>query len=134
VKRLAPLLILHLLACSHPKDAPRGDASPIPVQPPASSQPSSVATLSTSSQPMHPVLPKYHVTLRSTPGGALVTVDGHAVGSTPAISDVEADGKLHDFAFTLPGYEPWKVKFSPIKDGVVHATMKQIVTADAGSD
>jgi hypothetical protein len=133
VRRIAPLCLL-LLACSHAKEATPGDAGKDHAQAPADSQPSTPLSSSTSTHVARPALPKYHVTLRSTPGGALAMVDGHAVGATPIISDVEADGKLHDFVFTLPGYEPWKVKFSPIKDGVVHATLKQIVTADAGTD
>jgi hypothetical protein len=39
---------------------------------------------------------------------------------------MEDDGKVHAFAFTLPGYQPWRLQFSPSQDGVIHAALQVV--------
>jgi PEGA domain-containing protein len=73
-----------------------------------------------------PARPKLHLLLRSTPAGANAAIDGRPVGTTPVTSDIDGDGKTHEFSFSLPGYLLWQVKFPPVKDGVIHATMRPI--------
>ena len=67
--------------------------------------------------------------LRSTPGGALASVDGRPVGNTPLRYEVADDGREHEFTFTLAGHAPWKVRFSPVQDGVIHATRLETLRA-----
>src|SRR5258706_15016135 len=40
------------------------------------------------------------ITLRSSPPGARVSVDGTALGNTPAFCNCKADGREHEFLFT----------------------------------
>jgi hypothetical protein len=84
--------------------------------------------------PPPPVVPKARLTLmlRSSPPGAAAAVDGRPVGQTPVLHQVEADGKPHEFTFVLPGYAPWRVRFPPVKDGVIHATLTRVRFGDAG--
>ena len=69
--------------------------------------------------------------LRSTPGGALVSVDGRPVGNTPLRYEVDDDGREHEFTFTLAGHAPWIVRFSPVQNGMIHATLQETLR-DAG--
>jgi hypothetical protein len=73
------------------------------------------------------------VTLRSTPPGALVSVDGTPVGNTPAFWSGFADGREHQFVFTLPGHAIARYRFVPVSSGVIHARLDPIaVERDAG--
>ncbi len=72
------------------------------------------------------------LTLRSTPPGAAAAVDGRPIGQTPVIYALDSDGRPHEFTFVLPGYAPWRVRFPPVKDGVIHATLHPIMFGDAG--
>ncbi len=81
----------------------------------------------------HPI----DITLRSTPSGARVLVDGMYVGVTPTYWSGSADGMPHVFAFV---YEPAKkgaqryalaqYKFVPITSGVIHARLEPIASDD----
>lgn len=80
-----------------------------------------------------PQRPRLMLTLRSTPPGAAASVDGRLVGTTPVRWEMEDDGKSHDFGFVLVGHAPWKLRFSPARDGVIHATLEALPEGgDAG--
>ncbi len=46
------------------------------------------------------------VTIRSTPAGATVTIDGHDVGVTPLVANQLDEAKSYDVSLTLSGYAP----------------------------
>jgi hypothetical protein len=79
-----------------------------------------------------PSRPRLTLKLRSTPSGAAATVDGRLVGVTPTRVDLEDDGRAHDFTFVLSGHETWRLRFAPSHAGVIHATLRESVGADAG--
>jgi PEGA domain len=125
-------VILGLEACGRrsadeppPPDAPAARTVPFPAVVPMPVF-APVVPQATASRP------HLHLTLRSTPSGAAVTVDGRLAGPTPTRWDVEDDARQHDFAFILRGYAPWRLRFSPSRDGVVHATLEAIRGPDAG--
>lgn len=73
------------------------------------------------------------VTLRSSPPGASVAVDGTAVGVTPAFWSGYADGREHQFVFSLPGHAIARYRFVPVSSGVIHARLDPIAEErDAG--
>ncbi len=73
------------------------------------------------------------VTLRSTPPGAVAAVDGTPVGTTPAFWSGYADGREHQFVFTLPGHAIARYRFVPVSSGVIHARLERIADEpDAG--
>jgi hypothetical protein len=73
------------------------------------------------------------VTLRSSPPGARVAVDGTAVGVTPAFWNGYADGREHEFVFTLPRHGIARYRFVPVSSGVIHARLDPIAEErDAG--
>ena len=89
-----------------------------PVQPPA--------------QPPRPGRP-IDVTLRSTPPGASVAVDGTVLGNTPAFWNGEADGREHEFVFTMRGHAIARYRFVPVASGVIHGHLDPIrEETDAG--
>lgn len=75
--------------------------------------------------------PRLHLSFRSTPPGAAVAVDGRLAGPTPVRWEMDDDARPHEFVFTLSGFEPWKLKFSPSQDGVIHATLVATPLPDA---
>jgi hypothetical protein len=73
------------------------------------------------------------VTLRSSPPGARVAVDGTTVGVTPAFWNGYADGHEHEFVFTLPRHAIARYRFVPVSSGVIHARLDPIAEErDAG--
>jgi hypothetical protein len=66
------------------------------------------------------------VTLRSTPPGAMVSVDGAVVGNTPTYWPGEADGREHTFVFALTGYAVAQYRFVPVTSGVIHVRLDRI--------
>lgn len=66
------------------------------------------------------------VTLRSTPPGALVAVDGTVIGHTPAFWNGVADGREHEFVFTMPRYAIARYRFVPVASGVIHGRLDRI--------
>lgn len=87
--------------------------------------------------PPQPLVPRERkpidVTLRSSPPGARVSVDGTAVGITPAFWRGYADGREHEFVFTLSGHAIARYRFVPVSSGVIHARLDPILEQpDAG--
>jgi hypothetical protein len=73
------------------------------------------------------------VTLRSSPPGASVSVDGQSVGNTPAFWSGMADGHEHEFLFQLHGHAIARYRFVPVSSGVIHARLDPIAEEpDAG--
>lgn len=66
------------------------------------------------------------ITLRSTPPGAEVAVDGTVVGTTPTFWSGMADGSEHEFVFTMPGYAMARYRFVPVSSGVIHGRLERI--------
>ena len=67
------------------------------------------------------------IILRSSPPGAQASVDGVIVGTTPAFWQGEKSSSPREFTFVRSGYGIARYRFVPIKDGVVHATLKPII-------
>ena len=116
--------LLFLCACTTSPSLPTAareipDATPAPAVVPA--------------EPPAPPRPidrrKLQLILRSTPTGAIVAVDGRHVGITPTSLQLPDDGALHEFSFALAGHSPWKVRFAPIKDGVIHGHLRPFPAA-----
>src|SRR6184192_91477 len=63
------------------------------------------------------------ITLRSSPPGARVSVDGTTLGNTPAFCNCKADGREHEFLFQLPGHAIARYRFVPVSSGVLHARL-----------
>jgi hypothetical protein len=73
------------------------------------------------------------VTLRSSPPGANVSVDGQSLGNTPAFWSGMADGHEHEFLFQLRGHAIARYRFVPVSSGVIHARLDPIAEEpDAG--
>ena len=73
------------------------------------------------------------VSLRSTPAGATVSVDGESVGETPVVFEVDDDRQAREFRFVLEGHAPRVYRMPTLRDGVIHARLVKIagVPADA---
>jgi len=72
------------------------------------------------------------ITLRSSPPGALASVDGQQIGRTPTYAQVTS-GAEHEFTFNLEGYAFGRYRFVPVQSGVVHATLEPVSSdVDAG--
>lgn len=76
------------------------------------------------------------LTLRSSPTGAKVAVDGQVVGETPAYWSGEANGKPHDFTFvyertTSTRYQLAHYRFVPVTSGIVHAKLEPLPSDEA---
>lgn len=81
-------------------------------------------------QPTHAGRP-IDLTLRSSPPGSQVAVDGRIVGTTPTFSSVVADGSEHEFTFTLPHHTVARYRFVPITSGVIHARLEPVADEPA---
>ncbi len=66
------------------------------------------------------------VTLRSTPPGAQVAVDGTVIGNTPSFWSGMADGHEHEFVFTMRGHAIARYRFVPVASGVIHGRLDPI--------
>jgi hypothetical protein len=93
-----------------------GTERPIAPQPPAN-------------RPGRPI----DVTLRSTPPGAQVAVDGSVIGTTPSFWSGMADGREHEFVFTMRGHAIARYRFVPIASGVIHGRLDPIHEERTGS-
>ena len=113
-------LALLLLACSSKAEAPksRADAAAAPPATPDAA-------------PTPPPKPKLQIQLRSTPPGAEAAVDGRPAGKTPAVVELDDDGKEHELTFVLEGYGLERYRTRPVQSGVIHARM-HAVAKDAG--
>lgn len=73
------------------------------------------------------------ITLRSTPPGAQVAVDGAVIGNTPAYWSGMADGHEHEFVFTMRRHAIARYRFVPVSSGVIHGRLDPIrEDTDAG--
>ena len=70
--------------------------------------------------------------LRSTPPGAIASIDGKRVGPTPAYWRGAMTGKARDFTFELANHTTARYRFVPTTDGVVHATLVALLVAFGG--
>jgi hypothetical protein len=71
--------------------------------------------------------------LRSTPPGAIASIDGQPLGKTPILWAGKTDGQPREFTFALPGYAVARYRFIPTRSGVVHGSLRRLVTGpDAG--
>jgi hypothetical protein len=77
----------------------------------------------------HPI----DITLRSTPPGAEVAVDGEVIGMTPTYWPGQADGREHEFTFALARHAIARFRFVPVTSGVIHPRLEPIAEEpDAG--
>jgi hypothetical protein len=128
------IAIAGLVACGGKKKPTPPQVVPVPIATVAPSAALDARELEDQAPPrMSAAKPRLQITLRSSPAGASASVDGRLIGTTPVRWVVEDDGKDHLFEFVLSGFAPWKLRFSPSRDGVIHATMEPtLVAPDAG--
>lgn len=145
--RLMLVACCALLACKGNSNKPKPTAEPVPplrldagLHAPSGVDPSAlhldddvggrlVTRPSAQNRPGHPI----DVTLRSSPPGARVSVDGQPLGNTPAYWNGVADGHEHEFLFTLPRHAIARYRFVPVSSGVIHARLDPIAEdVDAG--
>ena len=69
--------------------------------------------------------------LRSTPPGAIASIDGKPIGNTPTYWHGFADGQPHEYTFTKKGYSMARYRFVSTQSGVVHGSLSRLVV---GSD
>jgi hypothetical protein len=72
--------------------------------------------------------------LRSTPSGAIASIDGKAIGSTPTFWQGIADGHPHEYTFTKEGYSMARYRFVAIQSGVVHSSLSALVINDESEE
>jgi hypothetical protein len=65
--------------------------------------------------------------LRSTPPGAIASIDGKPIGNTPTYWHGFADGKAHEYTFTKKGYSMARYRFVSTQSGVVHGSLNKLV-------
>ncbi len=72
------------------------------------------------------------ILLRSSPPGAMASVDGLQVGPTPTYW-VGETGAEHEFTFSLPKHALARYRFFPITTGTLHARLDPVANdVDAG--
>ncbi len=72
------------------------------------------------------------ILLRSSPSGAMASVDGLQVGPTPTYWIGET-GAEHEFTFSMPKHALARYRFFPIATGTLHARLDPVANAiDAG--
>ncbi len=86
---------------------------------------------SRSTAPRLPKARSIELVLRSTPPGAIASIDGKPIGNTPAYWRGFADGQAHEYTFTKQGYSMARYRFVSTQSGVVHGSLKKLVV---GSD
>jgi hypothetical protein len=121
----AALWAVALAACGRNPAAPAVEIPAVPDAPPTAAAPAPARVSGPHA--------RLRLSLRSTPPGAAVTVDGRVAGPTPTAWEVDDDGRAHDFTFMLDGYETWRLRFAPSHDGVIHAPLRARPEADAGA-
>jgi hypothetical protein len=72
------------------------------------------------------------ITLRSTPPGAEVAVDGEVIGTTPTYWPGQADGHEHEFTFALARHAIARFRFVPVTSGVIHPRLEPIAEEPDG--
>lgn len=137
---------LTIAACSSDSDRPK----PEPTTPPADAAViDGITTLGAPDPNAHvdddPSLPpvtarpptkrarrQIEILLRSSPPGAMASVDGLQVGPTPTYW-VGETGAEHEFTFSLPKHALARYRFFPIATGTLHARLDPVATyVDAG--
>lgn len=135
------------MSTPEPPPALAPDAA-LPTAPPAPGPPAEEGWLDpvpgedpgarTARTPRRPTRPLRFVqlTLRSTPPGATVYLDGERIGVTPTFWEGDVDARPRDFTFTLSGHVTVRYRFVPISSGVVHPRLEKLstVTHDAGPE
>jgi hypothetical protein len=132
---VAFLSLVALAGCSKhdepsPAAAPPTASAPAPAPAPT---PPSASDASPPAAAAPAPAPKIHLSLRSTPPGADVAVDGRPVGRTPTMTDVPVDEREHEVTFVLAGYALERYRTRAVQNGVVHATMHAIPAPDGGA-
>ncbi|MFN0253146.1 MAG: hypothetical protein ACKV2T_40105 [Kofleriaceae bacterium] len=67
------------------------------------------------------------ILLRSSPSGAMASVDGLQVGPTPTYW-VGETGAEHEFTFSLPKHALARYRFFPVQTGTLHARLDPVAT------
>ena len=67
-----------------------------------------------------------HMILRSTPPGAVASVDGTVIGRTPAYWEGEASGEPREVTFVLPGHAMARYRFIPVTSGTIHGKLDKL--------
>lgn len=65
--------------------------------------------------------------LRSSPPGAIASIDGAIIGPTPAFWRGHTDDRQHEFIFVREGYAIARYRFVPTHSGTVHGTLKRLI-------
>ena len=68
--------------------------------------------------------------LRSTPPGAVASIDGVAIGKTPTFWSGPKDHNNHVFTFVKSGYAMARYRFVSTQSGVVHGSLQRLVPGD----
>ena len=93
-----------------------------------------------SGYPPRPLLPHrsqgktVELVLRSTPPGAVASIDGKAIGTTPTFWQGIADGRAHEYTFTKKGYSMARYRFVVTQSGVVHGSLAALVITSEPED
>lgn len=95
---------------------------------PASYQPSRPSSLRA------PKKKDIELVLRSSPPGAIASIDGKAIGTTPTFWHGPADGKAHEYTFTKQGYAMARYRFVSTQSGVIHGSLKALVVGSEDAD
>ena len=70
---------------------------------------------------------RIQLVLRSSPPGAVASIDGKSIGTTPSFWSGPADDQSHEYTFTKEGYAMARYRFVATQSGVVHGTLKPLV-------
>lgn len=71
-------------------------------------------------------VPHIHMILRSSPAGAVASVDGTVIGRTPAYWEGEANGQPREVTFVLPGHAMARYRFIPVTSGTIHGKLDKL--------
>ncbi len=71
------------------------------------------------------------LTLRSSPPGAIASIDGKRIGITPTFWSGQAGHQSHDFTFVKAGYAMARYRFVATKSGIVHGSLTPLVPSEA---
>lgn len=134
VLRVATLAVIGVIGCSGDKPAPARvplvarDAGVVAPEPEdeVAPDPATELPVRAPARPAARAARPIDVTLRSSPSGATVAVDGVPVGVTPTYWAGDANGREHEFLFVRKGYAYARYRFVPVTSGVVHARLDPI--------
>ena len=69
--------------------------------------------------------------LRSSPPGAMASIDGKAIGATPTFWSGTADQRAHEFTFVKEGHTMARYRFVATHSGVVHGSLLPLLKGEA---